>query len=272
MMPAIRQRPSARGRFSRRDTRYGHLAAVRCAVLALSALASPEKYAQNRPVEFFDRAYVTENVVRLRNVANVTALPLEWQEAAASLVVATLPERAGRLEIGVQALARTVRREMPGLTPWFQAKPDASGFVVVLRAPYLAQFATPDGEQGASKEGHACMRVKESVQAANAIRLADVEATRVSCGAGSLRRVAYARDTRLVRAVDELAPGDLIPALPVSKLAQVRRGEPMTLVASSGGVTISHRMIAQVDQPARVIAALASEAEAISTHVSVRQP
>ncbi|KAK47822.1 hypothetical protein BG58_41065 [Caballeronia jiangsuensis] len=228
---------------------------MRCAVLALSALASPERYAQSRQVEFFEKAYVTEDAVRLRNVANVLALPLESQEVAASLVVATLPERAGRLKIGVQALARTVRREMPGLTPWFQPNPDASGFVVILRAPYLAQSDAPGGERTASRQDHACMRVKEGVKAASAIRLADVESAIVPCSADSIRRIAYARDTRLVRAVDELAPGDLVPALPVSKLARVRRGEPMTLVASSGGITISHRVIAQVDQPLRDIAA-----------------
>lgn len=245
-----------------RGARTRRLATTICALLAVWSSGAQEAFASADQIGFAGQAYVDDAAVRLRDVADVSSLPVQWRDAAALLVVATMPDRQEQLDIPTGELARAVRRQMPGLSPWFDAKKVPSGIVAVRRS---TQTATRTSERS-DRDPRACMRIAAHVPAHAAIRVTDIDSDRVPCESAALRRVAYTRDAHLVRAVDELSPGELIAALPVARLASARRGDPVAITTAAGGITVTRKAVAEVDEAVRYNAASTSSPAPAASH------
>jgi hypothetical protein len=138
----------------------------------------------------------------------------------------------------VSLLARAARRQMPGIQRWLQSAALDSGTVAITRE-HLASEKTATAS---------CVRVRRPVNAGVAIGPDDIEAVTSPCQENIVRRVAYSRDTHVVRAVQALAAGDYVSALPLAALARVRRGDVTTERVSFGNVTVTRDQIAPRDE------------------------
>jgi hypothetical protein len=220
-----------------------------CACAFAPALTLASAPAQ---VAFADTAHIIGTEVLLGDVANLTVVPDAWRDRARHIVVATLPVRGDTQALPVSRLARAARLQMPGIKRWLQSAALDAGTVAITRENF-----TSERDETAS-----CVKVRQPVDAGVAIRPDDIEAFTSPCQESTVRRVAYSRDTHVVRATQALAAGDYVTALPLAALARVRHGDVTTERVSFGNVTVTRDQIAPRDEAiGRAPVAVSSHAE-----------
>ncbi len=104
------------------------------AALALALTAPPDL------VAFLPRASVRGEVVRLGDVADLSALPEPLRARAGTTPVARVGE--GPQTLSTRRLAARARAAMPGLSPWLAA--EADGVVEVVSAPVETPAPVPN--------------------------------------------------------------------------------------------------------------------------------
>lgn len=204
--------------------------------LAWSLLAAATPPALGTPAPAPRQVEITDSIVRLSDVADLSDLRPDLRaRAAATPILALRPGAMATLtpeQIGAYG-----RRRMPLLAQW---RPGETTKVVVRRAaPTPAVASTPV----------ACVRPRRAIDPDRVLTGEDF--ADVDCGTVSAPRAAwrYDRAARALRADRALATTDVLSAPPATMLAAVRPGQNVRVTARIGAVTIERA--AEAVQPAR---------------------
>lgn len=99
----------------------------------LVALIATVAVATNEPMSFVTRAEMTGDIVRLADVADLSALPPALRDRAAAAPVARL--RQAEQTLSSREVARRARAAVPALAAWLPSGPDQPILVRRLEAP-----------------------------------------------------------------------------------------------------------------------------------------
>lgn len=214
-------------------------------VLALGIAAVTGCSAHEARIRFLNQVTLDSDIVRLRDVADLSKLDNVWRLRVADIVVARFPRASRTLDIPAARIAQVARSQVPALTDWM---PSATANMVVhttrLRAPDVVSDAI-----ASDRPKPRCWRVREPLRPGEAVTAADVDSA--DCAVGDVLAAAFRYDhiARVVRADIELFSGDLVPAFPRVLLATARSGQPLEAVVRIGHVTVVRQVTAVQDGP-----------------------
>jgi len=199
-------------------------------VLIAAAAAAAPAPATGTSVVFADSALVDGQDVRLGEMADLSALPVELRARAAGVVVLRFAPGQWSVRTPVRRLAERARGQLPILAHWLPR--DDARMVTVRRifSPVAASAQTGP-----------CMRLTAPLAAGASPRAADLEPA--PCGARVTPRAFYF-DRGFARASHNLEAGTTVAALPTSAVAGVRPGDAILLFARVGPVAIERRVTA----------------------------
>jgi flagella basal body P-ring formation protein FlgA len=200
------------------------------------ALAFPVGIAHSSEqyISFRSTAYINDNTVRLRDVADLGPLPDTWRQLAGDIAVAKLHRHEKRIDLRATRLAEAARRQLPALTPWL--RPDEIQKVTIIMREESASRAA-DSRPDATKSTR-CLELTRGLARGDALSAASVRP--VVCQRGRpIQSVHYDRSAQLARATHDLARGDTLAAIAPQRFAKIRQGENVTTVVRSGAITVT---------------------------------
>ncbi|OLL30861.1 hypothetical protein BTH42_14895 [Burkholderia sp. SRS-W-2-2016] len=215
-----------------------------CTVILASIGCIAHAGSVHTPIVFHATAHVEDARVRLGDVADIATLPAAWRDAAAALIVARLDPRNERATIPIKRLAEMARRQMPRLTGWLPNEDLLS--VDVIQARNSGERVARD--EAIAPAGTKCLRVAAPIGRGTAIRAVDVMPVTCPRDGNRVRRTHFDRDAKIVRAGTDLASGDLMTDITPVLLADVRRGDTVSITSVVGGVSVTRTGTALVDR------------------------
>ncbi|WP_155524169.1 hypothetical protein [Burkholderia sp. PAMC 28687] len=241
------------------------LARMMCGI----ALAFPVGIASSREqyINFRSTAYVDDDTVRLREIADLGALPDGWRQMAGDIAVARLRRHGNRINLSATRLAEAARRQLPALTPWL--RPHEIQVVTIIMRENPTSGAA-DSQLAATKTTH-CLELTRRLARGDAVSVESVRS--VECQrARPIQNAHYDGAARLARAPHDLFPGDVLAAIAPQRIAKIGQGENVTTVVHSGAVTVTRSGASLADTPSGRAAILATDSgDILTTPVHVPQ-
>jgi hypothetical protein len=191
-----------------------------------AALAAP----LTPPLVAHARVELSDDVVHLADVVDLTALPLPRRRAVAQRVVARLPAGRRSIMMSRAGLSLLVRRAVPGLVP-----------TIGGAAPILLAIR---GQRGAEPRDD-CAVAASAVTAGIALTYDMVSPA--TCRDESVTAVMFDRRAGVAIAKHDLAAGAYLGRLIAAKTAGVRKGMQVNLVSSAGPVRVERLVTAMQD-------------------------
>lgn len=204
--------------------------------LLLAAATALALAPQESTIDFRGDVTVNGRIVRLGQVADLSALPAPLRTRAEVLEVARL-SAGGTTVIDTARLAARARAQLPALAPWMRETNVRSTVIHASAAPSPRRASKPP-----------CVRLEQSVSAGEF--LLDTDVTASDCATDMADKAIWLdRAAGAVRASRDLAAGEVILAPPAASLAQVRPGQTVRLTTVVGPVALEREV--EVSRPAR---------------------
>ncbi len=198
-----------------------------------TVLASCLLLALGDPLAFADRVVISDPIVRLGDVADVSALPPALRSRAADLSVADLGSKTVAT-VSQRRIAEYARRQIPGLGPWLDTEADR---VVQIRVE-----ARKEVTASLPQSAPTCARVTRAMASGDILSRPDLEPA--SCS--GIERPAFRYDDRTggLRASRAMAAGEIVSRPAAISLPMIATGQTVTVRASVGPVVVERDVTA----------------------------
>lgn len=185
---------------------------------------------------FATDVHISQRVVRLGDVADLSTVPVALRARAASLAIADLPVGRNRLTLSTRWSMERARVLMPALTPWLGGG-DGSTITVRLVSGPSDRLADPTP----------CLVLKAALPSGAIAAARDFAPA--SCERNqAMTALRHDSATGLVRTGRDLQIGDHVAMVPSSELAAILPGERLYLSTQVGPVRIDRQV--EAVQPA----------------------
>lgn len=203
---------------------------------------------------FLAQTNVSDRIVHLGDIADLTSVPKPLKESAAHLEIVRLGYNQDRIDLRVEDLDRRVFALMPGLKSWMPVASKASVEVRFTRGASAASSAS---------EKMDCLRVL-----APSVRGAfpkDADFAAAPCPKVVDHALAYDPRVGVVSAVHDLSLGDIVSGVDRSTLSVLSPGQPVYLETIIGHVKIQRLVRAiQPEKPGRDFFAVAQDGAVVT--------
>lgn len=176
---------------------------------------------------------ISDPIMRLGDVADVSALPPGLRSRAAELSVADLGSETVAT-ISQRRIAENARRQIPGLGPWLDTETDR---VVQIRVE-----AREEATASLPQSAHTCARVTRALVIGDVLSASDLEPA--NCSGVEHSAFAYDDKTGGLRASRAMAAGETVSRPPAFSLPTIATGQTVTVRASVGPVVVERDVTA----------------------------
>jgi hypothetical protein len=197
-------------------------------VLVLSAALLAQTSPGAGMAVYRGQASVSGEVVRLGDVANLSALPAGLRDRAEALPIARFRSGQTQMSIRPDRLAEKARALMPVLA--WRLPMDAQP--ILVRRSMAAAAPRPSN----------CLAAQRAMTAGDTPRHDDF--ADAPCGANRQPAFRYDSGQQAVRLIRDLKVGEPVAAPPASAFAGVRAGQPLVLAIKVGPVTVERQVVA----------------------------
>ena len=194
--------------------------------IATTVTVTPARLVDNTDIRLGARKIVLSDVV------DISSVPEKIRTDAADITIMAFSGNRDRVDIAADQLARLVRLRLPAVQPGF-----AEGRVYVFHLPRNTLKASTGVQRNRT-----CLRLTKSVKMDAVIQKPDVKKGDCPLANGSSRRVYLDRSKNLVRAAENLSPGDFLDAVRLPGASFIDSGQRLTLSYREGPVTVERQV------------------------------